>query len=194
MRTLAAVSLLVCLLILAGCDAPGTSPSTATLMDVVEPTSAGEQTTESPEATPPAASPLPAETASQAARPDANTVLMSLYRHGGLCATGSECQWQLVIYQSGTYSTGNEAGPISEGVLGAEEMAELRRLIEQTDFAAIRAAPFTDICPTAYDGQESTYTFVTNQGEETFSSCEVQIDPSAPLFAWIEGLIAAIGR
>jgi hypothetical protein len=96
----------------------------------------------------------------------------------------------MVIYQSGAYSLGNEVGPTSEGVLTAAQMAELRDLVEQTDFEAIRAVTFTELCPTAYDGQESIYTFYTSHGEEVLSSCESQIDTNLPLFRWIEELIA----
>lgn len=69
--------------------------------------------------------------------------------------------------------------------LSAADLAQLRQLIDTTDYSAIRSQPYTGVCPTAYDGQEVIYTFTTSGGRETLRSCEVAIDPAHPLFSFI---------
>lgn len=196
MRWSLAVGLLAALIFVSGCATPGTPssafPATATMVPASSTASPSQPPLVEPTAQQGSAEPMILPSATSPPFAETDTLLMKLVRHGGLCASGSECQWQMTIYQSGAYTIGNEMGMVSEGVLSAEQMAELRGLIEQTGFAAIRAVPFTELCPTAYDGQESIYTFNTSYGEEVLSSCEVQIDMTLPLFQWIEELIAEL--
>jgi hypothetical protein len=133
----------------------------------------------------------PAATASPSPRGDADAPLMSLYRHGGLCASGA-CEWTFTLQADGTAAIVENSGTRIDALVSQDRMAQLRALIEQTDFAAIKALPFTDTCPTAYDGQESIYTFQTSRGQEVLAGCEVVIDPALPLFRWIDDLVASI--
>jgi hypothetical protein len=72
--------------------------------------------------------------------------------------------------------------PNDLGVLPPEQLAAIADAIKLTDFAAIRAHPFTGECPTAFDGQEIVYTFAAPGGTERIASCEVDIDEGLPLF------------
>lgn len=76
------------------------------------------------------------------------------------------------------------------GTFSAEEITALRQLINQTDFAVIRAKPFTGTCPTAFDGPELIYTFYPSQ--EVIASCRVAIDDQHPLFVYINGLMTKV--
>jgi len=72
----------------------------------------------------------------------------------------------------------------------------LRIEIDQADFSLIESRPFTDLCPTAYDGQETIYIFTVALGTafERIASCEVVVDPSDPLFVAVSAALAAVGR
>ncbi len=71
----------------------------------------------------------------------------------------------------------NELGTVPPAALGALESA-----IASTDFAALKARPFTGECPTAFDGQEVVFEFGAPRGTERLASCEVEIDWGLPLF------------
>jgi hypothetical protein len=73
----------------------------------------------------------------------------------------------------------------------AESIDVLRTAIGTTDFEAIRSRPFTGDCPTAFDGQELVYTVETAHGPERIASCDVEVDPQAPLFTAIHAIIGA---
>ena len=61
-------------------------------------------------------------------------------------------------------------------------MAALAAAIQATDFAALRARPFTGECPTAFDGQELIFEFSVGTGTQRLASCDVDIDWGQPLF------------
>ena len=61
-------------------------------------------------------------------------------------------------------------------------MATLTAAVGQTDFAAIKAHPFTGQCPVAFDGQELIFEFAVGTGTERIASCEVEIPWGHPLF------------
>jgi hypothetical protein len=58
----------------------------------------------------------------------------------------------------------------------------------------IESRPFTDLCPTAYDGQETIYIFTVGLGTalERIASCEVEVDLSDPLFVAVSAALAAV--
>lgn len=107
-------------------------------------------------------------------------LLVRMYIHGGLCATG-ECSTTKTINRDGTVLVDGRF----RKKLNGDEVARLKNLIESADFAAVRSQKFTGICPTAYDGSEVIYTFYTRGGQETISSCEVVVDQTHPLFSQI---------
>jgi hypothetical protein len=46
----------------------------------------------------------------------------------------------------------------------------------------------------AFDGQETIYTFATASGVERIASCEVEVDPSDPLFVAVSAALATVDR
>jgi hypothetical protein len=84
----------------------------------------------------------------------APTPIVTVVRHGGLCATGSECRWVLRI----TDTTISGDGYVSRRLPPTSRLA-LLRAIKKLSLAYLRAHPFKGTCPTAYDGAESTYRF-----------------------------------
>ena len=109
--------------------------------------------------------------------------LMTIYSHGGLCLYG-ECISNITIYTDGTlrYETGDREG---EMMLNPREIADLATAIYEADYDVLRSEPFTELCPTTYDGQETIFTFHIREVEEIISSCEYLIDEGAPIFAVI---------
>ncbi len=116
--------------------------------------------------------------------------VLIVYSHGGLCANGNECQRTVTLFGDGSYVV---RGGI-KGNIPAKDLDQLRALIDQTDFAAVKSVPFADVCPVAYDGQETVYTFTLRDGtQETIASCRYKIDPSLPLFQWVDRWVRTIG-
>ncbi len=107
--------------------------------------------------------------------------MVSITKHGGLCQTGKECSSSRNILADGTIQNGKETKKLTP-----EQTKKLKDLIASTDFAAIKAKPFLGTCPIAYDGQETTYLFYTNDGaKEEIPSCKYEIDPNQPLIKFI---------
>ena len=79
--------------------------------------------------------------------------------------------------------------PSDLGTVPAGDVAGLTELIAATDFAALRAHPFTGTCPVAFDGQEVVYEFTTSAGVERIASCETEVDPEHPLFEAVAGVL-----
>jgi hypothetical protein len=173
---------LITLVVLVGCAAQSAATFEATPTD--EPTLAlTDAPTELPQL-------LPTSTGTQPVQP-----LVTVQRHGGLCVAGA-CQSTMSIYENGSISydyVGQEEVVGDGGALSDDALNELHELIAQTDFKAIKSVPFTDMCPTAYDGQEVIYVVTDADGvEQRLASCEVVIDPSLPVFAWLDALWARI--
>jgi hypothetical protein len=80
--------------------------------------------------------------------------LVTVVRHGGLCAARTECRTVLRI----TDTTISGQGYISRRLTPAARTA-LLRAIRMLELRYLRAHPFKGVCPTAYDGAESTYRF-----------------------------------
>ena len=73
-----------------------------------------------------------------------------------------------------------------------ESIDVLRTAIGTTNFEAIRSRPFLGMCPTAFDGQELVYIVErgTRPGADRVS-CDVEVDPQAPLFSAIHTILGA---
>lgn len=119
----------------------------------------------------------------------ADSPLVVIYRHGGLCVTGSECAWTMTVLNDGSYTIKQDEN-IVEGSISEDQVVKIRSLIAETDFDSILATPFTDTCPVAYDGQESVYTVYPNGEALELASCTVVIDPTLPLFATLDQIAA----
>jgi hypothetical protein len=80
--------------------------------------------------------------------------IVTVVRHGGLCASRTECRWVLRI----TDTTISGDGYVSRRLQPASGVA-LLRATKKLSLTYLRAHPFKGTCPTAYDGAESTYRF-----------------------------------
>jgi len=88
------------------------------------------------------------------ASPRAAGPIVTVVRHGGLCASGSECRTVLRIDDRRVSGEGYESRRLAPG-----ERSALLRAIAGLDLAYLRRHPFRGTCPTAYDGSESVYRF-----------------------------------
>jgi hypothetical protein len=106
--------------------------------------------------------------------------LVTVETRGGECPEGP-CGSLIKIGQDGSVHqvlpTDQDLGMIPKGELDA-----LAAEIERANFSLIESRPFTGECPTAFDGQETIYTFHLPTGDEEIATCKVAIDPNHPLF------------
>jgi len=109
--------------------------------------------------------------------------LFTRVNNGGLCPEGA-CHYETKVTMDGKFTSGNGAS----ATLTVEELNHFKQIINTTDFEKIRAVPFTDICPAAYDGPWLIFTFYTTHGEERLDSCESLIDDTTEPFKIIEQL------
>ena len=72
--------------------------------------------------------------------------------------------------------------PNALGTVTPEQLQTLSTLIATTDFAVIKARPFTGECPTAFDGQEIVFEFNAPSGPQRIATCETEVDFGLPLF------------
>lgn len=125
----------------------------------------------------------------------AESVVLTIITRGGLCQYGM-CYQEATIQADGHFRV--EIGlsePITrQGMLDVARIQEIQQEVARTDFAAIRAVPFMDVCPTAYDGQEFIYTFYVEDGLEQLSSCEFVLDDNHPLLRLIYRLQAQLAE
>ena len=106
--------------------------------------------------------------------------LLTVERTGGLCVEGP-CDRIVEIDTAGTVA---EILPrqVTLGRVGRPLLERLSAEMSRTDFSVLEARPFVGVCPTAYDGQETTYTFHLASGDEVVPSCKVAIEATSPLF------------
>lgn len=108
-------------------------------------------------------------------------VVLTIKTSGGLCMYGL-CESTTTFRADGRYTRTQGPNDRREGRVDSSLSAALNVEIDRTDFAAIKANKFTGTCPTAYDGQEVTYTFGTPHGEEVIPGCTYEIPAEHPLF------------
>jgi hypothetical protein len=106
--------------------------------------------------------------------------LLTVTTRGGMCPDGA-CGGSVVLERDGKVHAGAKA-PNEVGQVPAASMAALTAALNQTDFAALRAKPFTGECPVNFDGQELIFEFVVGSTTQRIASCEVEIDWGHPLF------------
>lgn len=81
--------------------------------------------------------------------------------------------------------------PVELGKVPANVLGTLSAAVRATDFAAIKAKPFTGECPVNFDGQEVIYEVTLAGGTETLASCTIEIDPDLPFVVAIDAALAA---
>jgi hypothetical protein len=119
-------------------------------------------------------------------RPDG--LLVSVEASGGECPAGP-CSSRYDVYRDGrVVRSDGVAQTIDEGT-----MSRLAAAIDGADWPAILARPFTGECPTAFDGQELTYTFQTGHGPVTVASCSVEIEAGQEPFNTLGGALFGAG-
>ena len=114
--------------------------------------------------------------------------LVTVTVRGGECPEGP-CGATTVIERDGRVHR-TAPVPAELGALPPDILAGLDAAVKTTDFAAVRARPFTGECPVNFDGQEVIYEFGAPSGTERIATCETEIDPRHPLFL---ALAAAVG-
>ncbi len=117
--------------------------------------------------------------------------LVTVTSRGGECPDGP-CGSTLVIDRDGQLRQ-TLPEDVVLGQVPPELLAALDAAIKTTDFAAIRARPFTGECPVNFDGQERIYEFGAPGGVERVASCETEIDADHPVFAAVEAALSAGG-
>ena len=113
--------------------------------------------------------------------------LVTVQSRGGMCPEGM-CDTTVVLERDGRVHDG-KTPPTNHGRVNADAYAALEAAIRATDFAAMKAKPFTGECPIAFDGQEQIFEFFVGTTTQRLASCEVEIDWSSPLFIAVAGAL-----
>ena len=125
--------------------------------------------------------------------PEPVSAIVTIETRGGECPNGP-CGSVVAIEADGRV---HQLQPTDEviGQVPPEVLEAIRIEIDQANFSLIESRPFTDLCPTAYDGQETIYVFTVGLGAgfERIASCEVAIDPANPLFVAVSAALQAVG-
>ena len=106
--------------------------------------------------------------------------LVTVQLRGGMCMEGA-CDHSVILERDGRVHSATKP-PNELGVVPAGAMAALAAAIQSTDYAALKAPPFTGECPIAFDGQELIFDFAVGTGTQQIASCTVDIDWGHPLF------------
>lgn len=107
--------------------------------------------------------------------------LVTVQLRGGMCPDGNMCDSTVTLERDGRVHSSAKP-PNNLGRVSANAYAALDAAIGSTDFAAMKAKPFTGECPVAFDGQELIFTFAVGSASERIASCETEIDWGSPLF------------
>jgi len=116
--------------------------------------------------------------------------LVTIETRGGMCLQGA-CGSTIAIETNGRIHAIAPA-PAELGTVPDRALEALMTEIAQADFAALKSHSFTGTCPIAYDGQETIYVFATPSGAQRIASCEVVVDPTAPLFLAVAAAMGTI--
>lgn len=120
--------------------------------------------------------------------PTVGGVLVTVETSGGNCQQGP-CGSRYLVHLDGRV----ERSDGERQQLSSDQLARIVELAAVTDWAAVRARPFTGECPTAYDGQKVVYTFERADGPVGLDSCESDLSGIAVFAAIDEALFAADG-
>ena len=122
--------------------------------------------------------------------PLGNGPLVSVTVRGGECPEGP-CGSTTVIERDGRV---HQTAPVTAemGALTGDLFRALETAVQTTDFAAIRARPFTGECPVNFDGQETIFEFGAPGGTERIATCESDVDPNHPLFLAVNAALLSV--
>jgi len=112
--------------------------------------------------------------------PVLDSPLVTVTVRGGECPEGP-CGATTAIERNGRVHR-TAPVPAELGALPADILTALDAAVMATDFAAVRARPFTGECPVNFDGQEQIYEFGAPGGVERVATCETEVDMDHPLF------------
>ena len=117
--------------------------------------------------------------------------LVTVEWRGGLCPYGG-CSTTFELTADGAYRFSQGDGTEATGVTdGAKALSDA---IARADFDAVSIRGSTEICPTAYDGQEVIYTFHAPGGDERMSTCEHVIEWDLPPFPRLLAILDTLER
>jgi len=121
--------------------------------------------------------------------PGADQIVIVIESSGGCAQLGPNCT-RTIVYGDGTVETHRigPAGPelVDTGAISVDFVVDLHRTVATADLAALRARLPEGECRGCVDGIDTTMTFFASNKEEVFSSVEVELDPTEPVFdvAW----------
>lgn len=102
--------------------------------------------------------------------PEQEAYLAGMFVYGGMCPEGA-CQQGYLITESGLILQGNEQlAPL--GNASEADIVALRQAMSEEIFVDMPLQPFTETCPTAYDGNGFVLYFYDESGLTTLDSCE----------------------
>jgi hypothetical protein len=111
---------------------------------------------------------------------------------GGLCPYGP-CHKDIHLYRTGKYVISDGSGKQSQVVVETVRIAQLDATLEQTDFTTVAVPSTSPVCPSAYDGQDITYTFYPKMGSVTIP-CNASVGTSVQtLITEVQMLLSIYG-
>jgi hypothetical protein len=114
--------------------------------------------------------------------------LVTVESRGGRCVDGP-CGGTIAIERDGR-DCALAPKPLEMRPLPEALRLRLEQAIRAANFARLQSRPFTGECPVNFDGEELIYTFGTAAGPVRLASCEVEIDPSDPLFTAVQDALS----
>jgi hypothetical protein len=115
--------------------------------------------------------------------------LLTVRLEGGMCLDGP-CGSTVILERDGRVHSAAKP-PNDLGRVSADAYTALDAAIRATNFAEMRAKPFTGECPIAFDGQKQIFEFSVGTSTERLDSCESELDWGSPLFI---ALVVAMGE
>ena len=114
---------------------------------------------------------------------------------GGCMMMGPNCV-RYAAASDGAVSVYRLGGPEAELIdaitIDQTLVDDLSQAVAATDLDALRSRLGPGECRGCYDGIDTEVTFVAGDAVVTFSSVDVEFDPSEPVFAALEAVIAAV--
>lgn len=127
---------------------------------------------------------------------DPNAVVVTVEQSGGCFMMGPNCptyavhaNGQVDLFRTEALDTTVDSSTIAVPLVDA-----LTEQIRSTDFVALRTRLPEGECQGCFDGIDTKLVLTTRNGEVTFSSIDVEMDPMEPLFAAVSNIVAAASQ